>query len=902
MLTYLLELLGIQSEGSLSYYNFYLRSQWPPVIALLLMIFVVAGAIYLYQREHGLSRRTRVGLTVLRAVPLIIIIVMLFEPVMGIEFTRQVKQTVLVLVDTSESMSREDKRRSTIDINDAALAMGKTDQPAPGVSRRLASLQKETETLLNSPDQPEAKKLVEPLTKMTGDLQEMATQNSEKAKMEPVVKSIKDLRQQILPMLKRVRRSQKNESAPPDSAALTSSLTEYRNKLEDIQNQLASLPLNVPDTVAEKVHNVQRIKLARALIDSPPPALETLSEDYRVRYFAFGEKLVPSTGEGEVSARALQNLKAEAPATHLGSALQRSANLHAGQTLAGIVVLTDGAANGGTDPRAAARSLGARDIPVFPVGIGVSQPDDLAITRVIVQDVLFKDDDVTLRARIQCHGYGGRAVDLVVTLAGEEVKRKTINLKDGAQFAEVTFLAEAPAGLQDLKVQLDNLQGEAEEANNSSSRQIRVLDEKIRVLYVESKPRWEYRYLRGVLLRDRRLDVKFLMTKGDPELARASDEHLQRFPLDPSEAFSYDLVIIGDVPASHFEPIQIQRLEELVRERGGSFLMLAGHRHAPATYKNTELAPLLPIKIGNGWEKVPKNVHLVPTAEGFENMLARLDHPASANKEIWSLVRPLRNVPRVEGTKSGAIVIATLSDADRRATPYPAIVWQRYGTGKSMFVATDRLWRMRYKRGDTYHGRFWGQAIQFLTLSRLLGENQRIRLEVDDSQVRVGQKVHVFANVLNAAYEPVERDEYIVNLSHSDKKVPRRRLNLRSVPGTPGLYEGMFLASDEGTYDISVPAADRDLANSVQVRAKPGNLENLEPAMQAGLLKEIAAQSGGRFLTARTVSSLPGYLDSETRTTVVHKEKELWDWWPILALLACCVSVEWFVRRRKNLV
>ena len=63
----------------------------------------------------------------------------------------------------------------------------------------------------------------------------------------------------------------------------------------------------------------------------------------------------------------------------------------------------------------------------------------------------------------------------------------------------------------------------------------------------------------------------------------------------------------------------------------------------------------------------------------------------------------------------------------------PLVAWQRYGTGKCMSIASDRLWRLRYRTGDKYHWRVWSQCIQFMTLSRLMGEHKRIRLETDRS-------------------------------------------------------------------------------------------------------------------------------------------------------------------------
>ena len=52
--------------------------------------------------------------------------------------------------------------------------------------------------------------------------------------------------------------------------------------------------------------------------------------------------------------------------------------------------------------------------------------------------------------------------------------------------------------------------------------------------------------------------------------------------------------------------------------------------------------------------------------------------------------------------------------------PYPLVAWQRYGSGKTMFVGTADLWRLRREVGERFHSQFWSQAIQFLALYYLL--------------------------------------------------------------------------------------------------------------------------------------------------------------------------------------
>ena len=63
-----------------------------------------------------------------------------------------------------------------------------------------------------------------------------------------------------------------------------------------------------------------------------------------------------------------------------------------------------------------------------------------------------------------------------------------------------------------------------------------------------------------------RLDVKFLMTQGDPALAGSSPRHIGTLPTNKEDLFKYDLIILGDVPSGYFSNEQIELMDELVKE------------------------------------------------------------------------------------------------------------------------------------------------------------------------------------------------------------------------------------------------------------------------------------------------------------------------------------------------
>lgn len=649
------------------------------------------------------------------------------------------------------------------------------------------------------------------------------------------------------------------------------------------------------------VGSPSRLELARGILRHPE--LKFFREQpgkFRLRYFAFGERLEPAPDDAGEWEGWLARLKADAPSTRLGDALQQAVERFSGQPIAAVVVLTDGASNEGQAPLGVARSLG---VPVLPVGLGLPQPDDVRLMTLNAPEAVFPKGRVPVRVQLQGTGaFVGQETTVSLRSEGKELASKRAVLTGSPQFVELSFVPEQKSGSMKLEIHASPLAGEATEENNRATRSVKMIDEKVKVLYVEGRPRWEFRYLRAVLERDHRMTVKYLLTEGDGDLAKASRQYLASFPDDEKAAFDHDLVILGDVPADYFTAKQLDWLERLVREKGGSFLMLGGARHAPAKYIDTPVEKLLPVKLSaGGRELLRSDVYPAVTREGRESRILSVVEGEAENRAAWSVVRPLFDVPRLGRAKPGATVLASLSDRATEAEPYPLVAWHRYGTGKSMFVGTDKLWRLRFKRGDEYHARFWAQAIQFLTLSRLLGENKRVRLEVDRRAARTGERVLVQANVFDAEYRPVKADAYSVLIEAVPPKGEPRGLTLRAVPGAEGLFQGHFTADTAGDFQIRPLPRDEGLSNRAGFSVEAVRRERLEPGMQKEPLQKLAELSGGKYHSIRDLPAMPEHFRDQSRKVVLPPvERELWDNWLVLTGVLLLAGAEWFIRRQSD--
>src|SRR5262249_30983897 len=109
------------------------------------------------------------------------------------------------------------------------------------------------------------------------------------------------------------------------------------------------------------------------------------------------------------------------------------------------------------------------------------------------------------------------------------------------------------------------------------------------------------------------------------------------------------------------------------------------------------------------------------TPMGQETPFLQMEAEADQSAARWASL-PRHFWGLVGRAKPGATTLAYVAEpiapddkrkAEERERDLGLIVRQNYGFGRVLFVGLDSTWRWRYKTGDTYHHRFWGQAIRW---------------------------------------------------------------------------------------------------------------------------------------------------------------------------------------------
>ena len=897
-------LLRIDPQSVLVDWSVRFRLAWPlPVLAALVAAAALAAAL-MYRRQAALGRFARIALAVARTAAAALLLTALFQPALQARIRTPLRPAILVLADDSASMDIRDTRKDAASLAEAAMVLGKLPYDAPEVPRSAAAAARAMDAAASTLEAATIEAARDSQERLAQAMEELLGVARDR---QPPLDA--DARAGLAALAERqagLRRKLAADDA--DAASLAALQRDLAAELDTWREQARNAGLTISDKLKAELALVSRRELVdAALAGALRPLLERLGGQAQVRFFRFASRLTESAEpwRGPTSLPAVDR-----GATALGGALLEAVEASQGPPIALAVVLTDGAHNAGVDAMEAAWRLRRLGVPLVTVGVGLPRPDDASLRNLLVADMVFANDIVPLRVQCGASGYEKRSTTLLVKVDGGEVARRQVTFAGDARFVEAPFKAPRMGGPHTLEVLLVGLPGEATEANNVIRRPLRVLDDKIKVLYIEGTPRWEHRYIRAVLKRDPRIDVQFINTEGDKDLARASREHLGRFPETEAQAFRYDLVILGDVRANTFTPTQLSLLDRLVRERGGSLILLAGRKHAPAEYVDTPLAAMLPVRFGpDAWEDIGDDVHPVLTPEGRRSTVMAMERSQARTQALWANVRPLNWVPPVLAAKPAAVVLAELSDSSQRLKAFPLIAWHRYGAGKCMFVGTDQLWRLRARTGDKYHLRFWGQAVQFLTLSRLLGENRRVRLQTGRDEYPLGEPVEVFAGVLNDLYEPLSSPRFEVGVAPAGGGpggAAGTTVLLKALPGAAGMYHGLYYPASPGRYRVTA-SADADgrggpagaVAVEFDVRAETS--EKTETGMRRDLLVKMARTAGGEYLSLRDLPRLGDWVHGRRASMTYVKEYELWDHWLVALVFVSLVGLEWAWRRSRNL-
>ncbi|QEH36860.1 hypothetical protein OJF2_54450 [Aquisphaera giovannonii] len=665
-----------------------------------------------------------------------------------------------------------------------------------------------------------------------------------------------------------------------------------------------------------------RLDIAKGLIArDQAKLLRELQKQHKVRLYLVSNSARPlaevdTPAEVGPAVQKLEKVEASGSQSRLGDGTRQVLTELRGAPPSAIILLSDGQTTEG-EPLAKAAELATRKgVPLYAIGLGSAEPTrDLELTELLVDDVVFADDAVRFQAKLLSRGFGGRKVRL-------SLKEKDATSADRGAAREIQSIdVEAPPDGQPKRVEIvhrpkevgehtyileiDRQPRELQEENNRLERLITVRKEKLKVLLVESEPRYEFRYLKNFLEREETIDLNVVLLSSDPEYEEQDRSAIPTFPAAKEDLFAYDVVIVGDADPSFLSTSQMQNMLDFVAEKGGGVLFIAGDSFNPLAYRGTPLETLLPIELNDARNPSAVGAGIASyrpelTAEGRSSPIFRFGENEASSAQAWQSLPELYWYFEAPRKKPAALVLAEHPGVIGSEGKLPLDLYQFAGAGKSMFHAFDDTWRWRFRVGDRYFGRFWVQAIRFLARSKLAGQ-RKAEVQTDRRRYDRGQPIQIRVRFPNPALAPAGGPVSVLVEREGGRP---RKLALSPLPGTKNVFEGALPQVEEGEFKVRLtePILDGPLpTTNFRVDAPASELERVQ--MNEPELLRVAEATGGKFYTPLTADTLLQDLPRPAKVPLdTDPPKELWNTWPVLALFLALLTTEWVLRKRRQMV
>jgi len=589
---------------------------------------------------------------------------------------------------------------------------------------------------------------------------------------------------------------------------------------------------------------------------------------------------------------ALSGTDLEAPLSEL---LDKETNLRA------VVLLSDGDYNLGQPPVAAAQKMRLRGVPLFPIPVGsnVRLPDlDVLSVSAPTYGIVGENVQIpfTIRSSLD------RQVRTIVRLRDESGHERTkdIVIPPNAETYDSILWRLEKEGSSTLELSIPVADGELVATNNSRKFNISGKPEKIRVLVIDTLPRWEYRFLRNALSRDPGVELSCLLMQ--PELgAGEGKDYIKEFPSKIEELAKFDVIFIGDVGVApgQLTKEQCTLIRGLVENQASGVVFLPGSQGNQFTLLDTDLSDLIPVilddthKTGMA-ESIPSPLNL--TTEGRTSLLTMLGNNEEENPEIWRRLPGFYWHAPVIKAKGGTEVLAVHGNRRGKFGPVPLLVTKAAGSGKVLFMGIDSAWRWRRGVEDLYHYRFWGQVARWMSYQRNMAAGQRVRLFFSPERPEPGATVTLNANAFDPNGAPLKEGTVAVDLTSPNGRT--QRIELQKNDTAWGAFSGRFKVDLPGAWKLRAAATGaEDKPVETTILAQGVEIEKIGQPARPEVLEEMAKVSKGRVIQPAQLADLITEITALPEPRPLENRIPLWSHWGTIAALVTLLGLFWIGRK-----
>jgi hypothetical protein len=594
-------------------------------------------------------------------------------------------------------------------------------------------------------------------------------------------------------------------------------------------------------------------------------------------------------------------------ATDLAEPLAQVAERFA--ALRAVVLASDGDWNKGRPPLDAAQMLRLAQVPVYAVPAGSpTKLPDLDLTSLDCPTMGVAGKPVRVPFTVVSSLPTERVVVATLATSTGEKLVKEVRIPPMATVTDWIYWTPPAVGDYTVTLTIPVEQGEILSDNNERTAPIAIRQENLKVLVVETVPRWEYRYLRNALSRDPGVEVSCLLFQpGLTKRGGGTKDYIQKFPSGLDELSKYDVVFLGDVGVGEGQLTDedCRLLKGLVEYQASGLVFMPGWRGEQASLAGTPLDELCPVVIDPARPDGTASDgprRLVLTEAGRKSLLTKLADGSAENIAIWESLPGGQWYGPVLRAKAGSEVLAVHEDAANEFGRIPLLVTRTYGAGKVLYMATDGAWRWRKGVEDKYHYRFWGQVVRWMAYRRNMARGERMSLSFAPEQPQLGQTIAIDARVAEPSGEPLSRGEVTARITAPSGAVETVRFAPPGGDGEWGVFAATFAPTEPGAHELVLACKETGDTLAASMFVQGSAEEGIGKAARPEVLAEIAQVTRGKVVRPDEIAGLVESLAALPDPPPSVRRLQLWSH-PLVALgLVTLLGLFWIGRKRQGLV
>ena len=567
-----------------------------------------------------------------------------------------------------------------------------------------------------------------------------------------------------------------------------------------------------------------------------------------------------------------------------------------------LVLLSDGDWNSGDAPTQAAQRLRDSNIPLFTVPIGSTTPlPDIELSEIVAPSFGILGEPVQIYFTVKSTIDNDQLHEITFTSPqSSQQVRKQIRVPANSEVSDSIIWKVDQAGEFTLNATIPIYSGEVNTENNTKNVLIRGKDEHLKILVIDSQPRWEYRFIRNALSRDQRVDLDCLLFHPS-ETIGSGVHYLAKFPSDKKQLQQYDVIFIGDigVKEGQLTEQEADQIHGLIKHQASGVVFIPGQSGHQASLLKHPLGEAIPVILDQEFpmgkaNSLPANLSL--TKAGQSSLLTMLGDSEDANAKIWHNLPGFYWHAPILRAKAGAQILATHAHSRNKFGRIPLLVSSQFGSGKVLYLGHDSAWRWRRGVEDLYHYRFWGQVARWMSYQRKMAAGERLRIHFAPERPEIGQTIYFHANASDAEGSPLTNGDVSLILKSPGGK--SQFISLNESTSSWGGYTGSTKVDSSGTWSINGQIVD-DISTLLEATfiVPDTPLEKASNPARHDVLYEMTKITNGQSLSPTELGQFPTLLHALPQRKAKVTMTLLWGSTYYMIALLSALTAFWILRK-----